>query len=90
MKKTKMTEYIEKEKVLDILRGNWCAFSDPNVAMRNAIDKIKDYPAETFQSRQHGRWTEGKVVVCSVCGCGQVDAGAKRNYCPNCGARMDG
>ena len=85
-----MNEYVEKDYVLGILRDNWCTFSDANVAMRNAIERIKESPFETLQSRQHGRWTEGKVVVCSVCGCGQVDAGAKRNYCPNCGAKMDG
>ena len=85
-----MTEYIEKDKVINILKENWCMFSDANVAIRNAIDRIKDSPFETLQSRQHGRWNEGKVLVCSVCGCGQIDAGVKHNYCPNCGARMDG
>ena len=38
---------------------------------------------------RHGRWiNHGWSTVCSECG--EDDAFAKRNYCPNCGAKMDG
>lgn len=45
----------------------------------------------------HGRWSDPYMVVeeydiwgrdCSVCGC--TYGMAKTNYCPNCGAKMDG
>ena len=38
----------------------------------------------------HGRWIRGEnwAVTCSVCGC-QAIAHDGKNYCPNCGAKMD-
>lgn len=38
-----------------------------------------------IQVVRHGRWVQG--MQCSECG--QVDL-AKPNYCPDCGAKMDG
>lgn len=37
----------------------------------------------------HGRWESvcGCIVRCNSCG---SEAARKSNYCPNCGARMDG
>ena len=39
----------------------------------------------------HGRWEEPYLLylVCSECGTGYVKY-EKYNYCPNCGAKMDG
>ena len=45
---------------------------------------------------QHGRWIEqekytfGTMYDCSICGDRILDNGHSWNYCPNCGARMDG
>ena len=45
---------------------------------------------------KHGRWNEaddGDGVVCSVCGadfCTMINDTERFNYCPNCGAKMDG
>ena len=47
----------------------------------------------------HGRWiidtafgndvmSNGRMVLCSECGQGRFTG--KTNYCPNCGAKMDG
>ena len=44
----------------------------------------------------HGRWIEqekytfGTMYDCSICGDRILDNGHSWNYCPNCGARMDG
>lgn len=44
----------------------------------------------------HGRWIEqekytfGVMYDCSICGDRILDNGHSWNYCPNCGARMDG
>lgn len=44
---------------------------------------------------RHGRWTPTEVPFmnecdnCSVCGYRTV-WGLRHNYCPNCGAKMDG
>ena len=44
----------------------------------------------------HGRWIEqekytfGTMYDCSICGTRILDNGHSWNYCPNCGAKMDG
>ena len=44
----------------------------------------------------HGRWIEqekytfGTMYDCSICGNRILDNGHSWNYCPNCGAKMDG
>ena len=40
---------------------------------------------------RHGHW-EGKIYKCSLCGkwIDPLQGDADMNYCPNCGARMDG
>lgn len=45
---------------------------------------------------RHGRWIEqetytfGTMYDCSICGTRILDNGHSWNYCPNCGAKMDG
>ena len=53
---------------------------------------INDAPTIEAEPVRHGRWEEYQVphiVCCSECdwGTGVQD---KYNYCPNCGAKMDG
>ena len=83
-----MSEYIERElfieKVKDIpMWGSVAAmFAD-------AI------PAADVVEVKHGRWVRCENFVdiekCSLCGVGFVyPRFYKYNYCPNCGAKMDG
>ena len=46
---------------------------------------IDNAPAVDAEPVRHGRWEYG--MQCSFCK--QIDT-TKPNYCPNCGARMDG
>ena len=57
--------------------------------------------APTIDPVKHGEWIDNKVAfhwVCSECGCTvRMDKGQvfdrledEYNYCPNCGAKMDG
>lgn len=52
--------------------------------------------APTIDPVKHGHWEDEnpiepnpmfRAAVCSVCGCTE---GNPNNYCPSCGARMDG
>lgn len=57
--------------------------------------EIEDAPAADVAPVVHGRWVPTKAPFmnecedCSVCGYRTV-WGHRYNYCPNCGAKMDG
>ena len=56
-----------------------------------AIECVPTYKAEPIK---HGRWIlsevrDSKTLCCSICGLGSGTI-YEYNYCPNCGARMDG
>ena len=93
-----MAEYIERELAIEALsRGEGCE----NVC-RRAIERIL---AADVAPVVHGRWeleyeTYGKMR-CSVCkkealikkvisDIGVITIYVDSNYCPNCGAKMDG
>ena len=84
-----MDEYIERELAIEALsRGEGCG----NVC-RRAIERIL---AADVAPVRHGRWIEqekytfGVMYDCSICGDRILDNGHSWNYCPNCGAKMDG
>jgi len=60
----------------------------------NACEAIFDMP--TIDPVKHGRWitteyNDGSVLCeCSYCGHARSRDGLPINYCPNCGARMEG
>lgn len=84
-----MAEYIEREAAIEALsRGEGCG----NVC-RRAMERIL---AADVAPVVHGRWIEqekytfGVMYDCSICGDRILDNGHPWNYCPKCGARMDG
>ena len=85
-----MTEYIEREKVLLKAAPVEGCFSD----MISAYDVIM-LPAADVAPVRHGRWgthsDRPDSLICSVCNCGfDMWKHDPHNYCPNCGAKMDG
>ena len=69
-----------------------------NGALVSARVAIKDMPTVDAVEVVHGRWVSGGNLIpttnglrwtvrCNLCGCPQD---FKHNYCPNCGAKMDG
>ena len=68
------------------------------IFMQEAARICVDAKPAGFKPVAHGRWEWYDNTIswrnidrgyeCSVCGSKQVDD--KTNYCPNCGARMDG
>lgn len=86
-----MTEYIEREKVLSKAAPVEGCFSD----MISTYDVIR-LPAADVAPVRHGRWVEkekytfGIMYDCSLCENRILDNGHPWNYCPNCGAKMDG
>ena len=86
-----MTEYI-KNQFSGKLRG--VTYEDGkiiDVHIRDTDDVVK-----VFVPVRHGRWIEqekytfGVMYDCSICDNLILDNGHSWNYCPNCGAKMDG
>ena len=88
-----MPKYITQEDVFQILAD----LNDPfgaKVRTTEAMRRIKALSAADVVEVRHGHWIEknGKYI-CSECGelCKQTAIGKPRwNYCPSCGAKMDG
>lgn len=86
-----MVECIEKAAVLNALA------SEGITRNMRVFRKIQDIPTGEMAQVRHGRWQThlgwGWVWRCSCC---EYKMGRKeffkikRDYCPNCGAKMDG
>ena len=73
--------YVEvTEKYKDICGGCYPF----NIVAYDMAQLVKNAPTIDAVEVVHGRWEN---VSCT--NCGQVDF-SKPNYCPNCGAKMDG
>lgn len=59
------------------------------------VRRLLSIPAADVAQVRHGRWIDMResskdVPECKCSECGCVIIGLEKNYCPNCGARMDG
>ena len=98
-----MTEYIDRG--VAIARLTALEVTNKLATMTDAKRRLADMPAADVAPVVHGRWDDipnayisvasktgayhGNATTCSVCH--EVNPNAfKTNYCPNCGARMDG
>ena len=83
-----MTEYIKREDALEITKRTSGDYA-------TAFAEMRKIPAADVAPVVHGKWksTEAPFMSecedCSVCGY-RTDWGRRFNYCPNCGAKMDG
>jgi len=96
-----MAEYIEREKTVERLRslGNR-EYRKEKGTIQDAIKMISypEYtPAADVAPVVHGRWIhdgrriESGIDWCHCSECGKSDNFcARTNYCPHCGAKMDG
>ena len=87
-----MYEYIERRAANDavtnaIWHGKW--------SMYDVASAINSVPNADVAPVRHGRWRTHSdrpdSLICSVCKCGfDMWKHDPHNYCPNCGAKMDG
>ena len=92
-------EYIEREAVIAYMSEVKAACIsnfeyEASAVIEGMIGEIKDdeIPAADVVPVQHGRWIMhddelGLTCECSVC---HIETMGDGNYCPNCGAKMDG
>lgn len=84
-----MAEYIEREAVIDLIT---CRYENPEICTQ----EINSIPSADVAPVRHGHWEPGNPI-CSVCGENKfkdLDADIwcdwLPDFCPNCGAKMDG
>ena len=98
-----MSDLIKREDTLTIIERlrDRCDNDEMSFALNWAANIIRDMTAVDAVPVKHGTWTmeEGydgdELWVCSVCGeTWFLEAGTpdenNMNYCPRCGAKMDG
>ena len=79
-----MAEYIERSAAIKAAKHAWAKGLEPS-------QYIEALPAADVAPVVHGRWVFGGdgCVICSECN-EEESNDNHRNYCPNCGAKMDG
>ena len=93
-----MDEYIERGAAIDAVTAVYVRTAGYKTRERvwETREAIQKLPASDVAPVVHGRWIEqekytfGVMYDCSICGNRILDNGHSWNYCPNCGARMDG
>lgn len=81
-----MTEYIERGAALREAKYAAVRGLDP-------VAFVEDVPVADVAPVVHGQWipfhsdVAGDIQYCSAC---EIGFGAKMDYCPHCGAKMDG
>ena len=83
-----MTEYIERKAIRD-------ALYDADAITMSGVKILNQFPVADVAPVRHGRWgthsDRPDSLICSVCNYGfDMWKHDPHNYCPNCGAKMDG
>lgn len=78
-----MDDYIERGFALDVVKRT----SGDYVA---AWAEIAHAPAADVAPVVHARWADGSHGDAKCPVCGREDMERNYNYCPHCGAKMDG
>ena len=88
-----MDEYIKREDLLELYRMDDPVLNENgHVPLPVIRQNIMDIPAADVAPVVHGRWIMhddefGLTCECSSC---HIETMGDGNYCPNCGAKMDG
>ena len=92
-----MAEYIDKNATVGILeamsRNADCECIKKR--LEKAAKRVSAIPAADVAPVRHGYWETNSdrpdSLICSVCKCGfDMWKHDPHNFCPNCGAKMDG
>ena len=82
-----MDEYIKREDAIEAVKHAWAKGLEPS-------QHIEIIPASDVAPVRHGRWvnthSDSEFVQCCLCKYPVYAAWNVTNYCPNCGAKMDG
>ena len=91
-----MAEYIEREAAIKAMeKADYTAIADDADSCKADYlrEIIESVPAADVVPVVHGKWmpfhseAAGDIQYCSAC---KIGLDAKTDYCPHCGAKMDG
>lgn len=91
-----MSEYIERDKLIDDLTQlAKYQTGERQQAILGVIETVRLRKAADVEPVRHGRWKTNSdrpdTLICSVCKRGfDMWKHDPHNFCPNCGAKMDG
>ena len=91
-----MAEYIEREATVKLLRRLGSRdYRREKGSIQEAIKMVSfpEYtPSADVTPVRHGRWiaSHDEFCACSICKYPVYAVWNQTNYCPNCGAKMDG
>ena len=83
------TEYIKREYAVDAAVDVYYNTPDIDLSCEKFEAAILKIPSSDVAPVKHGRWKRYGRNLGECSECGEVVA-IRNNYCPNCGAKMDG
>lgn len=91
-----MAEYIEREALEKILNDRLTYLLDKNGqydyftdGYDEAVSTVEEFLSADVVPVVHGRWKRYGRNLGECSNCGEI-VNIRYNYCPNCGAKMDG
>ena len=91
-----MAEYIEREALEKMLNERLTYLLDKNGpydyftnGYDEAVSTVEEFLSADVAPVVHGRWKRYGKNLGECSECGEV-VSVRNNYCPNCGAKMDG
>lgn len=91
-----MAEYIEREELEKNLNERLAYLLDKNGqydyftdGYGDAVSTVEEFLSADVAPVRHGRWKRYGKNLGECSECGEV-VSVRNNYCPNCGAKMDG
>ena len=91
-----LIEWLKRIPLIDLSDGRGLCRVIMEDDFKKAINKMPKGIIADVAPVRHGRWVEkekytfGIMYDCSLCENRILDNGHSWNYCPNCGAKMDG
>lgn len=100
-----MPRYIDADAFIalyeEMAKDDWNKRAAPiswSQAFESTIEDVEEMPTADVEPVRHGRWIEHpddifpleSTIECSVCGEQENVDIHNDNFCPNCGAKMDG
>ena len=91
-----LIEWLKRIRLIDLSDGRGLCRVIMEDDFKKAINKMPKGIIADVAPVRHGRWVEkekytfGIMYDCSLCENRILDNGHPWNYCPNCGAKMDG